>query len=286
MNWRYAAATSIFSLAALVTSIGGYAAETTTYTYDELGRLVATSNAGGPRNGKTTGTRFDPAGNRAAHAVGQALPPPTNASVFSISGSPAVNEGGVSTFIVTRTGVASSTLTVNYASATGTAAAPGDFTAISGTLTFLFWETSKAVQVTTIDDGITEPAEQFSVALSSPSTGATLGTASGSATINASGPANLPPVAVGDSMSLGICSTKTINVVANDTDPEGNYPLVVTAVTAGTYGTSSVSGTTSVGYNAFGGIGGEFLTYTVRDSLGATTTGLLAVNIVNGSGCM
>lgn len=270
---------------ALIIAVPVLATEATTYTYDALGRLVGTSNAGGPRTGKTTATAYDPAGNRSAHAVGQPLPPPTNAAVFSISASPAVNEGGVSNFTVTKTGAATSTLTVNFATANGTAVAPGDYTATSGTLSFLFWETAKAVPVSIIDDGIAEGAEQFSMTLSSPSSGATLGTATAAATINVSGPANLPPVANADSASVGICTGKTTNVVANDTDPEGNTPLVVTAVTAGTLGTTSIIGTTSVRYLAFGGTGGEVVVYTVRDSLGATSTGTLTVTLFDGGGC-
>lgn len=273
-------------LSALTIAAPVLAAETTTYTYDELGRLVGTSNSGGPRTGKTTATAYDPAGNRSAHAVGQPLPPPTNAAVFSISAPPAVSEGGVSNFTVTKTGTATSTLTVNFATANGTAVAPGDYTATSGTLSFLFWETAKAVPVSIIDDGIAEGAEQFSMTLSSPSSGATLGTATANGSINASSAANLPPVANPDSATVPICTFKTTNVVANDTDPEGNTPLVVTAVGGGTLGSTSVSGTTSVKFTAYGGTGAEDITYTVRDSLGATSTGVLTVTVTNGTGCM
>src|SRR3569623_19622 len=45
------------------------ASENTTYTYDALGRLVATARSGGPHTGVAMATCFDPAGNRTAYAV-------------------------------------------------------------------------------------------------------------------------------------------------------------------------------------------------------------------------
>src|SRR3546814_14914658 len=66
----------------------GTASETTTYTYDELGRLVSSSNSGGPRNGQAALTSFDPAGNRVSHAVYLPSPAPSNAEVFHVSPPP------------------------------------------------------------------------------------------------------------------------------------------------------------------------------------------------------
>ena len=82
---------------------------------------------------------------------------------------------GSATMTVTRTGVTSSTMSVAYATANGAAAAPGDFTAESGTLTFAAGETSKTIEITLVDDGANEPNEAFTVALSNPTGGASLG---------------------------------------------------------------------------------------------------------------
>lgn len=113
------------------------ASETTTYTYDALGRLVQSSNAGGPRNGQSSGTRYDPAGNRNASSIAQALPaPPADNAVFSISGPAPLNEGGIAVFTVTKTGTAANSLSVNFATVNGTAVAPGDYNVTNGTLTF------------------------------------------------------------------------------------------------------------------------------------------------------
>lgn len=55
----------------LIAAWPAIASETTTYTYDALGRLVQVSNAGGPRNGATNATRYDPAGNRGASSMSE-----------------------------------------------------------------------------------------------------------------------------------------------------------------------------------------------------------------------
>jgi len=53
----------------LISAIGlaavpAHAQETTTYTYDALGRVVTVGRSGGPVNGSTTNYAYDPASNR------------------------------------------------------------------------------------------------------------------------------------------------------------------------------------------------------------------------------
>jgi YD repeat-containing protein len=50
--------------AALLVGYSSQGSETTTYTYDALGRLVATTRTGGPSSGVNMATCFDRAGNR------------------------------------------------------------------------------------------------------------------------------------------------------------------------------------------------------------------------------
>ncbi len=81
------------------------------------------------------------------------------------------NEGnsGTSTasFTVTLSPASNQTVTVNYATADGTATAPSDYTAIPSTqLTFLAGETVKTVNVTVNGDTTVEPDETFFVNLS------------------------------------------------------------------------------------------------------------------------
>jgi hypothetical protein len=91
---------------------------------------------------------------------------------------------GSATFIftVTLTGSTSQTATVNYTTADGTAAAPADYAATSGTLTFAPGVTTQTISVTVSGDALNEADETFVVTLSSPSN-ATITTASGTGTI-------------------------------------------------------------------------------------------------------
>jgi hypothetical protein len=53
-------------------------AETATYTYDALGRLVSATYSGGPRDSKQTGLNYDPAGNRTRYSYGGNTTTPTS----------------------------------------------------------------------------------------------------------------------------------------------------------------------------------------------------------------
>lgn len=96
-------------------------------------------------------------------------------------------------------------------------------------------------------------------------------------------PANLPPVANPDWASARTCAGVFINVLANDSDPEGSA-LTLVSVTAGSLGRPSLSGT-SVHYTAYGAEGGDSFTYVVRDSLGATASGSIDVTVLDQGGC-
>ena len=87
MNKR---AACLLSSAACVLFLHGavLASETTTYTYDPLGRLKGVSTAGGPSNGVTVSTGFDPAGNRTNYTVAGAAAQP-------IARSSSKTDGGV-----------------------------------------------------------------------------------------------------------------------------------------------------------------------------------------------
>ncbi|MBK7992200.1 MAG: SMP-30/gluconolactonase/LRE family protein [Blastocatellia bacterium] len=82
------------------------------------------------------------------------------------------------TITVTRTNGSSGTVTINYATSDGTATAASDYTASSGTLTFLNGETSKTFFVPIIDDVLAEGNETVNLSLSNPTGGATLGSPS------------------------------------------------------------------------------------------------------------
>ena len=76
---------------------------------------------------------------------------------------------------VTRSGGSDGAVSVNYASSNNTATSVGDYQAVSGTVNFLNGETSKKITVAITDDSAFEPTEDFTVTLSNPTGGATLG---------------------------------------------------------------------------------------------------------------
>ncbi len=71
-------------------------------------------------------------------------------------------------FVVELSGSTARTVTVEYATRDGTAAAGGDYVPASGKLTFEPGKSSASVAVDTVDDEIVEPEETFLARLSSP----------------------------------------------------------------------------------------------------------------------
>lgn len=86
---------------------------------------------------------------------------------------------GTVTITATRTGGTDGAVSVTISSADGSAIAPGDYGAIPGG-TMLNWADGdgapKSINVTIVDDPDPEPDETFSVSISNPQGGATLGT--------------------------------------------------------------------------------------------------------------
>ncbi len=60
--------------AAGIVACSALAQETTTYSYDGLGRLKGATITGGTNNGRVTGTCFDAAGNRTRYDVATSSP--------------------------------------------------------------------------------------------------------------------------------------------------------------------------------------------------------------------
>jgi CSLREA domain-containing protein len=108
---------------------------------------------------------------------------------------PAVVEGVPATFTVTLAPASALPVSVTYATSDLTAKAWSDYTGATNTLSFAPGETSKTIDVATLEDNLAEPSEQFRMTLSAPS-GATIGDAIGTATIaDADGP---PHVTIGN----------------------------------------------------------------------------------------
>ena len=87
------------------------------------------------------------------------------------------------TFTVTLSAAYDQTVTVGYATQNGSARTGKDYTAKSGTLTFLAGQTSKTFTVSIKGDRQREPDEWFNVVLRSPSGNAAIGNGFGQGTI-------------------------------------------------------------------------------------------------------
>ena len=85
---------------------------------------------------------------------------------------------GSAVITVNRVDGATGIVTVNFATSNGTATAGSDYTATSGTLTFLQGETSKTFSIPIANDNVLETSETLNLTLSNPTGGATLGTPS------------------------------------------------------------------------------------------------------------
>ena len=113
------------------------------------------------------------------------------------------------------------------------------------------------------------------------STGAIAGcvnAGSGSSTPNPT-PTNSPPVMTNDSVSGRCYLTLTKNLTANDSDSEGHYPLSLIQIVSNSGNGSAIIISDSTVHVNFGPPGDiSVFTYTVRDSLGATSTGRLTMS--------
>ena len=90
---------------------------------------------------------------------------------------PASEGTATRTITVTRTNGTVGAVNVNYATADGSAIAPGDYTTATGNLSWTSGDSSaKSFDIAIADDQVVDAGESFTVALSGPSNGATLGT--------------------------------------------------------------------------------------------------------------
>lgn len=126
-------------------------------------------------------------------------PTPISISVRDL----AIAEGnGASNAVVTvsLSGVSNQPVSVNYATADGTAIAEADYTALSGSLTFAPGELSQTLSIPILGDTVVEPSESFTLNLSQPTNAAIL---DGQSLItlqndDVAPPANSPSVSIND----------------------------------------------------------------------------------------
>ncbi|MEU8658905.1 Ig-like domain-containing protein [Actinoplanes philippinensis] len=92
--------------------------------------------------------------------------------------------------------------------------------------------------------------------------------------------ANGPPVAADDTGSVAYSGTTTLDVLANDTDPNDD-PLTIASVTTPGHGTAQIQNG-KIDYTAPAGFSGTAtFTYTIRDDSGQTATAEVTVEVAN-----
>lgn len=123
------------------------------------------------------GSSLDPTGFSLGGEVSAPTPP-----VISVGDVAVLEGGGFAAFDVVLSAPAGEAVTVDFATADGSARAGQDYQAITGSLTFAAGETRKQVLVPLLDDRVIEANESFGLSLRN-AAGATLGAGDGVAAI-------------------------------------------------------------------------------------------------------
>jgi Calx-beta domain/Protein of unknown function (DUF1565) len=148
------------------------AGETVTVTWEVIpasgtqissqGTVSATKSGTTPSDDPGTGTPLDP-------TVTLLFVPQPGAVQFAVAAATVSEGAGSITLDVTRTGGSAGAIAANYATADGTATAPDDYTATSGTLNWADGDaTTKQIVVPIVDDSTPEGDETFTVTLTDP----------------------------------------------------------------------------------------------------------------------
>jgi YD repeat-containing protein len=212
-----------------------------------------------------------------------------------ISTTGTVTEGGTVSLTVTKVIGGAYTvavpISVNYATASGSAISGSDFAAQSGTLTFAPSQLALPLTITTIDDAIVEQAEVFSVILTDPTVGVGLHPESTAVVnINDNEVVNSAPILVKDTFSVPRCTTSDLLVLNNDTDPDGaiDLPLEVVSVTGNINFDvvfDPLSGKNKLTFTAPNVLVNQTATYTAKDKRGAQSSASVTV-IVTAATCV
>jgi K319L-like, PKD domain/Calx-beta domain len=200
------------------------------------------------------------------------------ASTISI-GDASATEGGAETFTVTLSAPQAAAVTVDFATADGTAVAPGDYTAATGTVTFAPGDVSETVTVNTIDDNDVEGTETFDVNLSNPTGNASIADGTGVGTINDNDVANVPPTAAAGADQT-VDSGATVNLDGTgSTDTDGTIVSYAWLQTAGPSVTLTGADTATPSFTAPTGPATLTFQLTVTDNDGATGTDSVTISV-------
>ena len=167
---------------------------------------------------------------------------------------PTVNEtDGTIVLTVTLSPASSGTVTVDYATSDITADAGMDYTATSGTLTFMPSETSKTIPIPILNDTVYELTERFEASLSNP-TGAALSSSASLANVNISSDDAVPTASMENVIVNEDAGTMTLALALSH-----ESTVAVTYETTG----SAVSGTATRPSDYLNFLQGAFTTITV-----------------------
>ena len=152
---------------------------------------------------------------------------------LSIGDATVAEDAGSASFAVTLDQAGTETVTVDYATADGTAAEGSDYTATAGTLTVAAGSVAATITVPILDDALDEPIEAFTVTLGDAG-GATVADGEATATITDN---DVPALSIGDvtvaedagsarfAVTLDQAGTETVTVdyaTADGTAAEGS----------------------------------------------------------------
>jgi len=104
------------------------------------------------------------------------------------------------------------------------------------------------------------------------------GSATANVSVTVNPPLNLPPIAANDAATTVSGTAVAINVLANDSDPDGD-PLTIQSVTTPQLGAAQISGRQIVYTPAAGLLGTDTFNYTINDGRGGTATATVTVTI-------
>ena len=152
------------------------------------------------------------------------------------------------TFTVTLSAASGKTVTVDFATANGTATSPADYTASSGTFTFNPGQTTKTIDVAVQGDLLNEANETYTVTLTNP-TNATIPVATRTGTITDNDP--LPSIVINDvSLTEGNSGTTNADFTVTLSAPSGRN-VTVNYATANATATQPADYTTTSGTLTF-----------------------------------
>lgn len=186
------------------------------------------------------------AGVVATQSVDVAINDNDPAPVIAVA-SGSADEGDPVVLVLSKTNSTALTHSVTYSSAAGSAAAGTDFSSQSGTVSFAPAEMSKTISIPVTEDLAFEGQEAFTVSLSSPTNGASLGQLTATATINEDDPA--PAFAIDDPAAVTEFQPIVFTVTKANATALTHTVTYSTASGTATAGSdfSSVSGTLSFG---------------------------------------